>query len=83
MTTWLFKTLNDGLQQSRTSPRYPVSLLFFTIGLIFLGQVDHELISLIIETCSDAYLAVSVFVALTLSGFYFFDKLFNPSSQSS
>ena len=76
MTTWLFKTLNDGLQQSRTSPRYPVSLLFFTIGLIFLGQVDHELISVIIETCSDAYLAVSVFVALTLSGFYFFDKLF-------
>ncbi|WP_461538635.1 putative manganese transporter [Spongorhabdus nitratireducens] len=53
-----------------------LSLLLLFIGLMLLLQTDSQLFELITSTLSDAYLGVSIFIALTLAGFYALDRYF-------
>ncbi len=46
------------------------------VNLLFLYLVNRELFTLIVQSLSDAYLNVSVFVALTLAGFHLLDRYF-------
>lgn len=55
------------------------SLLLFSIilcVLVSLYQIDHGLFDIIVSALADAYLGVSIFIALTLGGFYFLDQCF-------
>lgn len=45
-------------------------------GLLMIFVFDPALFALIVATVSDAYLGVSVFVAMTLAGFYLLDRMF-------
>ena len=49
-------------------------LLLVIAGLGFTYITDRSLFLVLLETLSDAYLGVSVFVALTLAGFYLLDR---------
>jgi hypothetical protein len=80
MTSWLLKHLNSRqeviVEHNMPLLRITWKTLFMLIALLLLSQVDVDLFDLIISTMSDAYLAVSIFVALTLAGFYCFDGYF-------
>ncbi|WP_197472261.1 putative manganese transporter, partial [Oleiphilus sp. HI0067] len=80
MTTWLLAKINYPSPDLtwRETPRLLVKeLILLTpflclIGIIYI--VDKTLFGLIVETMSDAYIAVSVFVSITLAGFYYLDR---------
>lgn len=86
MTTWLLKTLygeQDSLRQDNLSlQRYHWILLSVFVSLLFLKYWYFELFNLIANTFSDAYLGVSIFVAVTLAGFYLLDRLFKANLTS-
>lgn len=79
MTTWILKAIDHGKKswyQDIALSRYQVAVLLMLALLAVLGQYNGELANVIVLTLSDAYLAVSIFVALTLAGFYFLDNYF-------
>jgi len=82
MTTRVLKKLNLA-KLSVILPSFSAavtkSLLLFSIilcVLVSLYQIDHGLFDVIVSALADAYLGVSIFIALTLGGFYFLDQCF-------
>lgn len=82
MTTWIRKTLSvaTGNLGERGLPTAlsKCLLLFVALGCLFVGiyQTDLTLFDIIVSSLADAYLGVSIFIALTLAGFYYLDQCF-------
>lgn len=82
MTTWILKRISavqSSTQRIRITSRIPreISLFLTILGcLAFIYYVDETLFDIISSTMSDAYLGVSIFVAVTLAIFYTLDRYF-------
>ncbi|MFT6255286.1 MAG: hypothetical protein ACJATV_001546 [Granulosicoccus sp.] len=80
MTTWILKQLHAKqvviIEHDIPLLRIAWKMLLLVTGFLLLAQINNELFDLIVSTMSDAYLAVSVFVAMTLALFYFLDGYF-------
>lgn len=80
MTTWILKKINapKAFPILDTVPAsYPNGISLFCLLLasfLLIQRYDAILFDIIVSTLSDAYLGVSIFVALTLAGFYSLDR---------
>ena len=80
MTTWILRKINasKAFPILDTVPEsYPNGISLFCVLLVllfFVQRYDPAMFDMIVNTLSDAYIGVSIFVALTLAGFYSLDR---------
>lgn len=81
MTTWIAKITGASRLRSAFNPKAVFTksnliVVLMLLALFLIQHSDQQLFEIIVVTLGDAYLGVSIFIALTLAGFYALDGYF-------